>query len=76
MPTRIVPFLVLMFAGVANAAEPVRPLETRFNDTVKPFLTTYCTTCHSGVRPAADLDLNRFATRVSGGDIVSECSLR
>ena len=33
-----------------------------FTETVRPFLTTYCITCHGGEKPAAQLDLRQYAT--------------
>ena len=31
-----------------------------FNDTVHPFLSTYCTECHSGKKPKGDVDLTVY----------------
>jgi uncharacterized protein DUF1592/uncharacterized protein DUF1588/uncharacterized protein DUF1587/uncharacterized protein DUF1595/uncharacterized protein DUF1585 len=36
-----------------------------FNQTIRPFVTSYCTGCHSGPEPAASLDLQRYATMES-----------
>ena len=33
-----------------------------FNETVQPFLTAYCTSCHGGEKPKADLSLSSFST--------------
>ncbi len=33
-----------------------------FTQTVQPFLETYCTSCHGGARPAAQLDLRQYST--------------
>jgi hypothetical protein len=50
---------------VAGAAEPGRiDLEARFQDTVRPFLATYCFSCHSGEKAMAQFDLTRYATLV------------
>ncbi len=35
-------------------------LQTAFQETVHPFLKTYCTTCHAGAKPKGDLDLTSF----------------
>jgi len=35
--------------------------ETQFNERVRPFLAKYCTTCHGGAEPKAELALDRFA---------------
>ena len=50
-------------AGPMHAAAPQVPDVTgAFAQTVQPFLKTYCTGCHSGGRPAAQLDLGQYAT--------------
>jgi uncharacterized protein DUF1592/uncharacterized protein DUF1588/uncharacterized protein DUF1587/uncharacterized protein DUF1585/uncharacterized protein DUF1595/cytochrome c len=33
-----------------------------FAQTVQPFLETYCTSCHGGAKPAAQLDLRQYST--------------
>ena len=33
-----------------------------FTETVRPFLATYCVTCHGGEKPAAQLDLRQYST--------------
>ncbi len=40
-------------------------LERRFSQTVSPFVTSYCTGCHSGPSPAAGFDLQRYPTMES-----------
>ena len=37
-------------------------LEGEFTRTVRPFLETYCISCHGGQTPAAQMDLSRFTT--------------
>jgi hypothetical protein len=37
-------------------------LARQFNQTIRPFLTTYCTGCHSGTEPAASFDVQRYGT--------------
>ena len=50
-------------AAPMNAAAPQVPDVTgAFAQTVQPFLKTYCTSCHSGAKPAAQLDLGQYAT--------------
>ena len=50
-------------AGPMNAAAPQAPDVTgAFEQTVQPFLKMYCTGCHSGSKPAAQLDLGQYAT--------------
>jgi len=60
----VVSLLVLGCIAVPmTAAAPQVPDATRaFTETVQPFLQTYCTGCHSGARPAAELDLRQYAT--------------
>ena len=46
-----------------NAAAPEAPdVERAFAQTVQPFLKTYCSSCHSGARAAAQLDLRQYPT--------------
>ena len=50
-------------AAPMKAAAPEVPDATgAFAQTVQPFLKTYCTSCHSGAKPAAELDLGQYAT--------------
>ncbi len=37
-------------------------LARRFTNTIRPFLTAYCTGCHSGPTPQASFDLQRYQT--------------
>lgn len=37
-------------------------LERQFNETVRPFMATYCIGCHSGSKPQASFDLQPFST--------------
>src|SRR5262245_3400733 len=57
---------LLVLSGIAvsmQAQAPPTPDPTRaFAQTVQPFLETYCTSCHSGARPAAQLDLTQYTT--------------
>jgi hypothetical protein len=43
-------------------------VEDHFRDTVRPFLETYCLTCHSGEKPKGDLDLSVYSTTRSVAD--------
>ena len=49
-------------AGPAMDAAPPPDADREFTSDVRPFLTTYCTGCHSGDKAAAQLDLARYAT--------------
>ncbi|MDQ3011406.1 MAG: DUF1592 domain-containing protein, partial [Acidobacteriota bacterium] len=40
-------------------------LARRFNQTVSPFVATYCIGCHSGSTPAASFDMQRYTTMES-----------
>ena len=49
--------------GVVQGQEDVRvALEGQFSRTVRPFLETYCISCHGPQRPAAQMDLSGFTT--------------
>src|SRR6266849_1333990 len=37
-------------------------LERGFAQTVRPFLTNYCVSCHGGATPAAQFDLRSYST--------------
>jgi mono/diheme cytochrome c family protein len=54
---------VCLLVGVAalRAAAPTdAELDRSFTQTVRPFLAAYCTACHSGAQPAAQLDLKAY----------------
>ena len=56
-------FLVCAFTGVVSAADRAElDLERRFNDTVRPFVETYCLSCHGKEKPKADFDLSPYST--------------
>ncbi len=44
------------------ADETIAKLDGRFNATVKPFLQTYCVSCHGKVKPKAELDLADYSS--------------
>src|SRR5271165_102127 len=48
---------LMPFGEAANAV-----LERQFAQTVKPFISKYCTACHSGETPAAQFDLRTYST--------------
>src|SRR5687767_7922361 len=54
--------LFLLMAAARGADVQHVELDRQFRDTVHPFVTTYCVTCHSGEKPKADLDLTPFTT--------------
>lgn len=55
---------LLIFSSPAIfAASPVETeLDRRFTKTVRPFVATYCVSCHSGQTPAAQLSLDTYAS--------------
>ena len=56
-----VPVLLFLTAVPAHAAA-APPLNRQFDQTVRPFITQYCTSCHSGASAAAQLDLKSFTS--------------
>ena len=67
LTTRWAGFLVVVSAIVSASVAPgqgdVRAqLEAQFVRTVRPFLQTYCITCHGQRQPAAQMDLSGFTT--------------
>ena len=59
-------FLVLaattVLSVVQGQADVRAELDGQFTRTVRPFLETYCVSCHGHQRPAAQLDLSGFTT--------------
>ena len=47
--------------AVVSAGPADADLERRFHQTVQPFLSTYCVSCHSGQTAAAQFDLKSYA---------------
>jgi hypothetical protein len=56
-----------MDAAAPHDADPDRG----FTQTVRPFLEAYCTSCHGGAKPAAQLDLKQY---VSAQSVVDDFS--
>ena len=50
--------LAIAATQATHAATPV--LERQFEQTVRPFINTYCAACHSGKSPAAQFDLASY----------------
>jgi Protein of unknown function (DUF1587) len=48
-----------------NPATSDADLDRQITQTVRPFLATYCTNCHSGSAPAASFDLQQFSSVAS-----------
>ncbi|AGA27839.1 DUF1592 domain-containing protein [Singulisphaera acidiphila] len=65
--------LLLAFLGLQSAVDnPAREpeakggsLDLRFQESVRPFLATYCLGCHGKDKPEGDLDLSAFTTEES-----------
>src|SRR5438045_4183368 len=63
----LTPLLVLGTTAMpAIKAAPAAPdVDREFTETVRPFVTTYCISCHSGEKAAAQLDLRQYTTTAS-----------
>ncbi len=46
----------------ATAQNAVDPIDREFSQQVKPFLASYCISCHGGANPAAQFDLRQYAS--------------
>jgi mono/diheme cytochrome c family protein len=57
---RRVALLVLALAGISPVDAATPALERQFQQTVRPFVVTYCTGCHSGPSAAAQFDLKAY----------------
>src|SRR5258706_8908473 len=73
----LTPLLVLGCVSVPmNAASPAGPadfdVERGFTQTVQPFLNAYCTSCHGGATPAAQLDLRQYATAATAESVIQD----
>jgi hypothetical protein len=67
MPRRIsrwIPFVLLATPSL-RAAPDSAGLEARFSESVRPFLASYCVSCHSGKNPAAHFDLRQYTSVAS-----------
>src|SRR5712692_10114048 len=56
---------VLAWAGAATSGRAQPDLEKQFAVTVRPFVQQYCSACHSGATPQAQLDLTAYASLAS-----------
>src|SRR5947207_5832488 len=63
----LTPLLILGGIGMPMnaAAPPGADPDREFTQTVRPFLQAYCTSCHGGAKPAAQLDLKRYVSAQS-----------
>jgi mono/diheme cytochrome c family protein len=53
----------MVFLASTQGQQVASPkLEGEFNRTVRPFLKTYCITCHGAQQPAAQMDVSGFTT--------------
>ena len=53
-------YLILAIAAMPAANAATSALERQFEQTVRPFITTYCAGCHSGKMAAAQFDLKAY----------------
>jgi hypothetical protein len=51
--------------NASSSTDADADLARRFSQTVRPFVSSYCTGCHSGPTPAAGYDLKRYSTMES-----------
>jgi uncharacterized protein DUF1592/uncharacterized protein DUF1588/uncharacterized protein DUF1587/uncharacterized protein DUF1585/uncharacterized protein DUF1595 len=64
--TSLLVFACLIGPAMMAAPPPADPdVEREFTESVKPFLNSYCTSCHSGERAAAQLDLRQYSSAES-----------
>lgn len=63
-------YCVAIQVGPAQADPVDQELRMRFDEVVRPFLETYCRTCHAGQKAEGKLDLSAYksAADVAGGD--------
>src|SRR5690348_7926438 len=63
-PTAILASLFLLTFGTSTwAAEPdEQQLSATFDGSIRPFLDTYCVTCHGKTKPKGDFDITPLAT--------------
>jgi mono/diheme cytochrome c family protein len=52
----------LAWAAAATSGQPQPDLEQQLAGTVRPFLRSYCSACHSGATPQAQLDLTAYTS--------------
>ena len=55
-------FGLLAVAPLRSADAPDAALDRQFQDTIRPFLTTYCLGCHGTNAPAAQFDMRPYST--------------
>lgn len=63
--TPVVALACLAVPAMNAATRQDADVERGFTGTVRPFLTTYCASCHGGARPAAQLDLGQYSSTES-----------
>ncbi len=54
--------VVFVLCALQPAEAASATLDRQFAQTVRPFVTQYCFPCHSGAKPAAQLDLKSYTT--------------
>ncbi len=62
-------------SGAAPQTSPQTALDKRFSSTIKPFLQTYCISCHGKDKPQAQLDLTSYSNTASVAKDYSHWSL-
>ncbi|HEU5115820.1 MAG TPA: DUF1587 domain-containing protein, partial [Isosphaeraceae bacterium] len=56
---------LLFVPALAPASENAEAIDRTFQTTVRPFLETYCVSCHGAEKPKGDLNLSAFTTSES-----------
>jgi hypothetical protein len=56
---------VATLPAASSASAPAGDLDRQFAQTVRPFVSAYCSACHSGVTPAGGFDLLQFTDTAS-----------
>lgn len=65
-------FIAVYFSGGLRAADRAElDLERSFERTVRPFVLTYCITCHGKEKPRADFDLSPYLTTGTVGALLT-----
>ena len=53
---------ILVISSISSADPASSTLDQQFTHTVRPFVAQYCGACHSGAKPAGQLDLKAYNT--------------
>src|SRR5580658_2991809 len=59
---RRINWVTLALAAISTGQAATPALERQFEQTVRPFVATYCARCHGGPSAAAQFDLKSYTT--------------